>query len=274
MPHRFSGAAAGAYDAKRTPYLPEVVAALDLPTAPARVLDLAAGTGLLSRALLGAGHAVVAVEPDPNMAARQPTGSSACEVGRGDRVAVVLGRRRRGRRRMALVGHPGGSGRGPPGAAAARTPRPRVAVLGRRGATRRAGRLLQAPGRRPGEHPGFVGERGREALEAHPGFAGFLHRRVAFLHRTNRNGLIAEAASASFVNALEHREAFLGQLREAPRGRRDARRPLRRRRLADDAPPRLSPVVGSVETDFRAAGVKPSSAPLTAAEANEDRRRQ
>ncbi len=216
MAHRFSGAAAGAYDAGRAPYLPEVVAALDLPTAPARVLDLAAGTGLLCRALLDAGHAVIAVEPDPDMAARQPDGiervaSSAEATGlppasvdaavvgdawhwfdapsAADEVHRVL----RPHGRLALVW--------------------RFSVAEERPAALEGFYELLADVR--GEHPGFVGERGREALEAHPGFGPFRHHRVPFLRRTSRSGLIAEAASASFVNALEHHEQFLERLRRA-----------------------------------------------------------
>jgi len=216
MSHRFSGAAADAYDAGRAPYLPEVVAALDLPTAPARVIDLAAGTGLLSRALLGAGHVVVAVEPDPDMAARQPDGvervarsAEATGLPSSSVDAVVVGdawhwfdgpaaaeevhRVLRPRGRLALVW--------------------RFSIAEERPAALEDFYGLLADVR--GEHPGFVGERGREALEAHPGFAGFLHRRVPFVHRTSRNGLVAEAASASFVNALEHREQFLERMRGA-----------------------------------------------------------
>ncbi|MGI5212979.1 class I SAM-dependent methyltransferase [Plantactinospora sp. CA-290183] len=61
------GAAADAYDRYRPGYPRTAVAwAVDRP-APARVLDLAAGTGLLTRVLLDLGHEVVPVEPDPGM---------------------------------------------------------------------------------------------------------------------------------------------------------------------------------------------------------------
>ena len=61
---------ADAYERGRPEYAPAVVGALaaELGLAPgARVLDLAAGTGKLSRALLAAGLDVVAVEPQGSM---------------------------------------------------------------------------------------------------------------------------------------------------------------------------------------------------------------
>jgi ubiquinone/menaquinone biosynthesis C-methylase UbiE len=61
---------AGAYDRGRPDYAPAVVGAiaaeLDIPPA-GTVLDLAAGTGKLTRALLGVGLDVVAVEPQPEL---------------------------------------------------------------------------------------------------------------------------------------------------------------------------------------------------------------
>jgi SAM-dependent methyltransferase len=61
---------AGAYERGRPEYAPAVVGAiaaeLSIPTA-GTVLDLAAGTGKLTRALLGVGLDVVAVEPQPEL---------------------------------------------------------------------------------------------------------------------------------------------------------------------------------------------------------------
>jgi len=63
------GANAREYALHRPGYPPEaVVWAIGLDH-PARVLDLGAGTGKLTAALLAAGHEVVAVEPDPAMLA-------------------------------------------------------------------------------------------------------------------------------------------------------------------------------------------------------------
>jgi SAM-dependent methyltransferase len=60
------GPAADAYERYRPGY-PSAAVAWVTGDAPRRVLDLGAGTGKLTRALLAAGHEVVAVEPDPAM---------------------------------------------------------------------------------------------------------------------------------------------------------------------------------------------------------------
>ncbi len=214
MPHRFSGAAAAAYDAGRAPYVPGVVAALDLPAPPSRVLDLAAGTGLLSRALLAAGHEVVAVEPDPDMAARQPEGVErvlAPAEATGLPEACV----------DAVVAGDAWHWFDPDAAAdevhRVLRPRGRLALVWRGSVPEEHPAELTAyyallTGAR-GEHPGFRGQQGREALSHNPAFAPLVHREVAFVHRTDPEGLLAEAASASYVNAMEDREAFLEALR-------------------------------------------------------------
>jgi SAM-dependent methyltransferase len=64
------GAAAGEYDRFRPRYPEEAVRwALDGAGTPARVVDLGAGTGILTRGVLALGHEVVPVEPDPGMRA-------------------------------------------------------------------------------------------------------------------------------------------------------------------------------------------------------------
>jgi SAM-dependent methyltransferase len=61
------GAAADVYDRYRPSYPePAVTWAVGGP-APLRVVDLGAGTGILTRVLLELGHQVVPVEPDPGM---------------------------------------------------------------------------------------------------------------------------------------------------------------------------------------------------------------
>ncbi|MFD7645829.1 class I SAM-dependent methyltransferase [Kitasatospora sp. NPDC059795] len=62
------GSAARLYDAVRPAY-PARAVARALGAAPVRVLDLGAGTGLLTGVLRAAGHEVVAVEPDGQMRA-------------------------------------------------------------------------------------------------------------------------------------------------------------------------------------------------------------
>jgi SAM-dependent methyltransferase len=62
------GPSAEVYERYRPGYPPAAIAWL-LGPSPLRVLDVGAGTGKLTRALLAAGHEVVAVEPDPGMRA-------------------------------------------------------------------------------------------------------------------------------------------------------------------------------------------------------------
>ena len=83
------GAIAGDYDRVRPGPPPEAVDWL-LPDRRDVVVDLAAGTGLLSRALTGkAGH-VIAVEPDDRMRAVLAARSPGVEVlaGRGEAIPL------------------------------------------------------------------------------------------------------------------------------------------------------------------------------------------
>lgn len=211
----FSGEAAAAYDAGRAAYVPAVLEAMQLPPAPARVLDLASGTGLLSRALLDAGYEIVAVEPDAEMAAHAPAD---VEQVRGSAEATSLP----DASVDAVVA--GDAWHWFDAAAAAEEvhrvlrPRGRLALSWRGSIPEERPPELMAfygllLGVRGEDHPGFRGERGREALGAHRGFAKLLWDEVRFLHRTDADGLVAEAASASYVNALPEREAFLTELR-------------------------------------------------------------
>jgi SAM-dependent methyltransferase len=65
------GVAAAAYDRYRPRYPDEALRwALDGLGTPARVVDLGAGTGILTRGVLALGHQVVPVEPDAGMRAQ------------------------------------------------------------------------------------------------------------------------------------------------------------------------------------------------------------
>lgn len=66
------GAAAGLYDSIRPSYPREAIEWTLAPLGPGRwrLADIGAGTGIMTRLLLAAGHEVVAVEPDPLMRSR------------------------------------------------------------------------------------------------------------------------------------------------------------------------------------------------------------
>ncbi|MQM28766.1 class I SAM-dependent methyltransferase [Glycomyces albidus] len=66
---RSFGRAADLYDAARPAYPADALAWL-AGDEPADVVDVGAGTGLLTRGLIARGHRVTAVEPDPQMLAR------------------------------------------------------------------------------------------------------------------------------------------------------------------------------------------------------------
>ncbi|MEV4755728.1 class I SAM-dependent methyltransferase [Micromonospora sp. NPDC049559] len=64
------GAAAARYDRFRPPYPRTAASWIAAAPPPARVVDLGAGTGILTRTLIGLGYDVVPVEPDEAMRAR------------------------------------------------------------------------------------------------------------------------------------------------------------------------------------------------------------
>ncbi|MFF5174059.1 class I SAM-dependent methyltransferase [Micromonospora sp. NPDC000089] len=86
------GAAAAEYNRFRPRYPRAAVAwALADLEPPARVVDLGAGTGILSRELLGLGHEVLPVEPDPGMRAQLDEATSGVTALAGTAESVPLG---------------------------------------------------------------------------------------------------------------------------------------------------------------------------------------
>jgi len=77
------GSSAAAYDTYRPSY-PMAAVQWAIGSQPRRVLEIGAGTGLMTRVLLTLGHHVTAVEPDDNMRAQLALTSD-------DRLAVVPG---------------------------------------------------------------------------------------------------------------------------------------------------------------------------------------
>ncbi|PWR05247.1 class I SAM-dependent methyltransferase [Micromonospora acroterricola] len=85
------GVAAGDYDRFRPTYPEEAVRwALDGLDAPAQVVDLGAGTGILTRAVRALGHQVLPVEPDPGMRAQLGSATPGVTALAGSAEAVPL----------------------------------------------------------------------------------------------------------------------------------------------------------------------------------------
>jgi SAM-dependent methyltransferase len=93
---RSFGAVAGLYHRVRPGYPESAVswALAPLGSGPLRVVDLGAGTGILSRAIAALGHQVLAVEPDARMRDflenNQPSGSNQVEALCGSAEAMPL----------------------------------------------------------------------------------------------------------------------------------------------------------------------------------------
>ncbi|HEY7222727.1 MAG TPA: class I SAM-dependent methyltransferase [Micromonosporaceae bacterium] len=86
------GPAAALYDATRPSYPREAVdwALAPLGSGPSRVADIGAGTGIMTRVLLEAGHHVLAVEPDPLMRERLVRSTPGVTAVEGSAEAVPL----------------------------------------------------------------------------------------------------------------------------------------------------------------------------------------
>jgi SAM-dependent methyltransferase len=88
--HRLSfGVAAEHYDRVRPGY-PSAAVAWAINADRARVLDLGAGTGLLTRVVRDLGHDVTAVEPDPGMRAQLASGTPGVVIRDGSAEATGL----------------------------------------------------------------------------------------------------------------------------------------------------------------------------------------
>ena len=182
------------YDRGRPDYPTGVVELLGLPTG-ARVLDLAAGTGKLTRLLRAAGLDVIPVEPLATMRARVPGAIEGTAEAIPLPDASVDGAtiadawhwfdRARAGDELARVVRPGGV----------------VAVMWQYPSgddvpewSHALGEIL-APLR--GDHPGFKQE--VAALDGHPGFEPHTEHLVPFVFEADRQRYLAFVSSMSFV---------------------------------------------------------------------------
>lgn len=228
------------YERGRPPYPPALVHELAglCGIAPgAVVLDLGAGTGKLSRALLDAGFEVAAVEPLESMrsflaAAIGPgrvQGGTAEAIPHDDRSfdAVLCGDSYhwfdpvRAPAEIHRVLRPGG--------ALGLVWRWVDSAPGENAWTADLRRLLDSV--RP-DHPGFTDDRGSDALTRHGGFSPPVRSSIALEHRTSSDDLCAYVASLTFVALLERsqREQLLLRVAELVE---DLPQPVRLPMLAD-----------------------------------------
>lgn len=203
------------YDRGRAPYPPELVEAMALPPG-ARVLDLAAGTGLLTSALGASGFDVVSVEPSAAMRQRLPSAlnGTAESIPLEDGVvhAVAVGDawhwfdHDRAAAEVHRVLAPGGA---------------LVLVWRWPERPRYEGALADLLRELRDDHPGFVGDQGRGGVERHGGFTEWSHTTVPFTHASDQEGQLAMLASASFVAALpegERQEVLAQAAEQLPEG--------------------------------------------------------
>jgi len=213
--------AAGVYERGRPGYPPSVVTALAdaLGLAPgASVVDLGAGTGKLARALLAGGYDVVAVEPLEGMR-KSAAGSLGDErVLAGTAEAIPLASGSVDAVVSADAFHWFDGARAVPEIARVLRPGGGLAILFNvpqfpdppPGWAAELGRLLDEL--RP-EHPAFTGDR-FAALEASELFGERSQRAVTHVHDTDREGIVANMASISFIGGLpdDERAAVLGRV--------------------------------------------------------------
>lgn len=207
LAHGFD-AVAQEYERGRPGYPPEVVAALGLPEG-ARVADVGAGTGKLTRALAASGLDVVAVEPLAGMRAALEAAVPGVEVLDGTAEALPLGGASVDAVTIADAFHWFDGPRAAVELARVLRPGGTLAIIvntlageAARQGTAWAGELIDLLNAVRPEHPAFTGDGGREAIAASPDFADLERVDVAHVHRATRASLVDNIASISYVSLL------------------------------------------------------------------------
>ncbi len=193
------GRVADAYERGRPEYPSRV---LEILRPAGHVLDLAAGTGKLTRLLRRSSARVIAVEPLAELRAYL----DADEVLDGRAEAIPLADASVDLVTVGDAWHWFDHARAAEEVARVTKPGGRVALLWQTpGKTRSpAWTELLGPLLDPlrGDHPGFRDEQGRGALDAHPAFAALTERRVPFVWRPSRERYVDYIGSVSFVAGL------------------------------------------------------------------------
>ena len=215
---------AAAYERGRPRYDAHAIAAIAAAAGGGpRLLDVGAGTGRLSGPLLEQGFDVVAVEPLDAMrailaahhrrpSARWPATPRRCRSPTPASTAPSAATPGTGSTAPA----PPTSSRASSGPAAAWWCASRTRA-GSAATTRPTGgwtSLVVHAALPKGDHPYLTGSRRPDGLEGHPAFEEIERRDEPFVHRTDREGIVAHWASMSFVATLPdaQRATFLGEL--------------------------------------------------------------
>ncbi len=220
---RSFGSVAEAYDRGRPRYEPHVIAAIGAAAIGPRILDVGAGTGRLSQPLTQAGYDVIAVEPLDEMRTilARDIGPERALSGHAEALplddASVGGAvssdawhwfdGARAADELARVVRPGGgvvvATTYPTWADGDDAPDWWLDLRAVHAALPKA------------DHPAYAqGWRRPDSFDGHPAFAEAEHRRVPFVHHTDREGIVAHWASMSFVASLpdpQHTD-LLGEL--------------------------------------------------------------
>jgi SAM-dependent methyltransferase len=193
------------YQRGRPGYPTEAIAAIGLP-AGARVADVGAGTGKLTRALLAAGLEVVAVEPFAAMRAALPEGVEALA---GTAEALPLADASVDAVACGDSFHWFDGARAAPELARVIAPGGVLALLWNSAAGEAAAEgmpwaaelidLLNAV--RP-EHPAFTADQGRDAIDACDAFGPFTRAEMTHVHHSTRAMMVANIASMSYIAVM------------------------------------------------------------------------